>query len=55
MLLGMLLYGAGRHRQAATLWEEAVALGMEDPLVLRNAGFAAYCVTHDDEPCMAAL
>ncbi|WP_084079532.1 DUF5107 domain-containing protein [Demequina sp. NBRC 110057] len=48
VLLGMLLYGAGRHVEAARLWEEAIALGLTEPLVLRNAGLAAYCVTHDD-------
>ncbi|WP_159449110.1 DUF5107 domain-containing protein [Demequina sp. NBRC 110055] len=47
-LLGMLLYGAGRRVEAAALWEEAIALGLDDPLTLRNAGLAAHNVTHDD-------
>ncbi|TXK18896.1 DUF5107 domain-containing protein [Homoserinibacter sp. GY 40078] len=49
LLLGSLLYAHGRRGEARDLWERAVALGLEDPVLLRNAGFAAYTVTHDDD------
>ncbi len=48
-LLGMLLYAHGRRFDALAEWEQAIALGFEHPVLLRNAGLAAYCVAHDDE------
>lgn len=47
-LLGMLLYAHDRRPEAAERWETAVSAGAEDPVLLRNAGLAAYNVTHDD-------
>ncbi|GAB3596322.1 DUF5107 domain-containing protein [Microbacterium tumbae] len=47
-LIGMLLYGLGRRRDAAEHWESAIALGLADPVVLRNAALAAFNVAHDD-------
>lgn len=47
-LLGELLYQEGRRTEAAQLWERAVESRSDDPVVLRNAGLAAYNVTHDD-------
>ncbi|WP_062464065.1 DUF5107 domain-containing protein [Demequina soli] len=47
-LLGMLLYAHDRRAEAAHEWEAAIALGLEDPVLLRNAGLAAYNVAHDD-------
>lgn len=47
-LLGELLYQEGRRTEAADLWERAVDSGTDDPVILRNAGLAAYNVTHDD-------
>ncbi|RMB61794.1 DUF5107 domain-containing protein [Tessaracoccus antarcticus] len=49
LLLGMLLYDAGRRSEAQELWEEAVSGGLADAVLLRNAGLAAYNVTGDDE------
>lgn len=54
-LLGMLLYGGtsqgggSRRREAHALWEAAIEGGLEHPVLLRNAGLAAYAITHDDE------
>ncbi|NQX13492.1 DUF5107 domain-containing protein [Microbacteriaceae bacterium VKM Ac-2855] len=48
-LLGMLLYDAGRRREALELWEQAIAEGSVDPVTHRNAGLAAYNIAHDDE------
>jgi len=48
-LLGTLLYGHGRRREAAQRWERCVALGLRHPVLLRNAGLAAYNVSHDDD------
>ncbi|MFC4137889.1 MULTISPECIES: DUF5107 domain-containing protein [unclassified Microbacterium] len=47
-LLGRLLYQEGRRVEASVLWERAVAGGAQDPVLLRNAGLAAYNVAHDD-------
>ena len=47
-LLGMLLHAHERPAEAARLWERAIELGLDDPVLLRNAGLAAYDVTHDD-------
>ncbi|WP_062529727.1 DUF5107 domain-containing protein [Demequina rhizosphaerae] len=47
-LLGMLLYAHHRRPEAAEEWEAAISLGLEDPVLLRNAGLAAYNVAHDD-------
>ncbi|WP_062520931.1 DUF5107 domain-containing protein [Demequina silvatica] len=47
-LLGMLLYDVDRRDEAGALWEAAIALGLEDPVLLRNAGLVAYNVAHDD-------
>jgi tetratricopeptide (TPR) repeat protein len=46
-LAGHRLYAAGRHEEAITAWEAAVATG--DPVVLRNLGVAAYNVHGDAE------
>lgn len=51
-LLGMLLYDAGRRSEALELWEEAIAIGTDDPVVHRNAGLAAYNIAHDDDRAM---
>lgn len=48
-LLGMLLYQHGRRVEAARLWNEAIALGLRHPVLLRNSGLASYNVTGDDE------
>ncbi|WP_297081645.1 DUF5107 domain-containing protein [uncultured Demequina sp.] len=48
-LLGTLLYDNGRRGHAASLWEHAIGLGLRDPVLLRNAGLAAYTVSHDDD------
>ena len=48
MLLGTLLYAAGRRAEAVTEWEEALGLGLRHPVLLRNAALAAYNVTRDD-------
>ncbi len=48
-LLGMLLYAHGRRHEALDCWERAIAHGGDDPVLLRNAGLAAYSVAHDDE------
>ncbi|WP_129336716.1 DUF5107 domain-containing protein [Cellulomonas endophytica] len=47
-LLGLLLYAHGRRREARDLWERALALGLRHPVLLRDAGLAAYAVAHDD-------
>jgi tetratricopeptide (TPR) repeat protein len=52
-LLGMLLYAHGRHRDAMRAWEQAVDLGLQDPVLLRNAALAAHNVAHDDEKAWA--
>ncbi len=48
-LLGMLLYDAGRRREAFEQWAAAIEAGSLDPIVHRNAGLAAYNVVHDDD------
>ncbi|MGN6327280.1 DUF5107 domain-containing protein [Pseudolysinimonas sp.] len=48
LLLGMLLYDADRRAEAIELWRAAVDLGLEDPVLFRNAGLAAYNVERDD-------
>jgi tetratricopeptide (TPR) repeat protein len=48
-LLGMLLYDAGRRREALEQWNRAILAGSTDPIVHRNAGLASYNVAHDDE------
>ncbi|MDO9398802.1 MAG: DUF5107 domain-containing protein, partial [Herbiconiux sp.] len=48
-LLGMLLYAHGRRREARDHWERAISLGADDPVLLRNAGLAAYTIAHDDD------
>jgi tetratricopeptide (TPR) repeat protein len=48
-LLGEMLYQEGRRAEAARLWERAVQRGSDDAVMLRNAGLAAYNVTHDDD------
>jgi tetratricopeptide (TPR) repeat protein len=52
-LLGMLLYAHGRRADAMLAWERAVDLGMNDPVLLRNAAVAAYNIAHDDEKAWA--
>lgn len=47
-LIGAQLYDLGRRREAADQWDEAVRRGSEDPVLLRNAALAAYCVRADD-------
>lgn len=47
-LLGMLLYAHGRRGEAVEQWNTAIALGMQDAVLFRNAGLAAYNITHDD-------
>lgn len=47
-LRGMLFYAHGRRRDAAADWDRAIGTGMRDPVLLRNAGLAAYNVIHDD-------
>ncbi|WP_062289447.1 DUF5107 domain-containing protein [Demequina phytophila] len=47
-LLGMLLYDAQRREEAVAQWEVAIDLGLEDPVLLRNAGLAAYTIARDD-------
>ncbi|KQR23822.1 hypothetical protein ASF79_00740 [Agreia sp. Leaf335] len=48
-LLGMLLFAHGRREDALDEWESAIELGLQHPVLLRNAGLAAYNVAHDDE------
>lgn len=48
-LLGTLLYAHGRRAEALLQWEEALDLGLEHPVLLRNAGLAAYNIAHDDD------
>ncbi|GGM37521.1 DUF5107 domain-containing protein [Microbacterium saperdae] len=52
-LRGMLLYGLGRRRDAAEDWDRAIAAGLEDTVLLRNAALAAYNIRHDDERAWA--
>ena len=47
-LLGMLLYQAGRRREALDHWEAALAAGWEHPVLLRNAALAQFNVAGDD-------
>ena len=47
-LRGMLLYAHGRRSDAARDWDDAIRLGSDDPVLLRNAALAAYNVRHDD-------
>ena len=54
-LLGMLLYAHGRRRDAMRAWERAVELGLNDPVLLRNAALAAYNIAHDDELASGAV
>ncbi|HMS35567.1 MAG TPA: DUF5107 domain-containing protein [Arachnia sp.] len=49
LLLGMLLYDAGRRDEAAALWDAAIADGLQDAVLFRNAGLASYNVVGDDE------
>ena len=48
-LLGMLLYGNGRQDEAAALWSRAIAAGLKDVVLFRNAGLAAYNVLGDEK------
>ncbi|MBK4348647.1 DUF5107 domain-containing protein [Lacisediminihabitans changchengi] len=48
LLLGMFLYDAGRRDAALTEWEGAIASGLHDPLLFRNAGLASYNVVRDE-------
>jgi tetratricopeptide (TPR) repeat protein len=48
-LLGTLLYAHGRRPEGLALWEEAIRLGLTDPVLLRDAGLGAYNVAHDDD------
>jgi len=52
-LIGMLLYAHGRRAEAGAHWDRAVALGLDDPVLARNAALAAYNVGHDDEAAWA--
>jgi len=45
----MLLFAHGRRKDALDEWESAIELGLQHPVLLRNAGLAAYNVAHDDE------
>jgi tetratricopeptide (TPR) repeat protein len=47
-LLGMLLYSVGRRRDAADVWNRAIAQGRRDPVLFRNAALAAYNVERDE-------
>lgn len=48
-LLGMLLYQVRRRVEAMQLWDEAIELGLANPVLLRNSGLAYYNVGHDDD------
>lgn len=48
-LLGMLLYAHGLRRSATEHWACAIGLGLNDPVLFRNAALAAYNVEHDDQ------
>lgn len=48
LLLGELLYAHERREEAAELWEGAIAGGGDSPVLLRNAGLAAFNVSGDD-------
>ncbi|GAA4347460.1 DUF5107 domain-containing protein [Microbacterium rhizosphaerae] len=52
-LRGMLLYAHGRRGDALQAWERAIHLGMQDPVLYRNAALAAYNVAHDDDTAWA--
>ncbi len=49
LLLGMLLYDAGRRGEASSLWDAAIDDGLQDAVLFRNAGLASYNVVGDDE------
>jgi hypothetical protein len=49
----MLLYAHGRRGDALQAWERAIHLGMQDPVLYRNAALAAYNVAHDDDTAWA--
>nr|WP_255672987.1 DUF5107 domain-containing protein [Glycomyces amatae] len=48
-LLGMLLFDRGRSEEALEHWELAIAAGLDDPVLYRNAALAAYAVYGDDD------
>ncbi|HVX08406.1 DUF5107 domain-containing protein [Humibacter sp.] len=47
-LLGMLLYDAGRRKEAFDLWQRAIGLGADRARLHRNAGLASYNVLGED-------
>ncbi|SEB63094.1 hypothetical protein SAMN04489806_1344 [Paramicrobacterium humi] len=49
LLLGMLLYDNGRRGEAVEQWDAAIAAGLDDAVLYRNAGLAAYNVVEDDD------
>jgi tetratricopeptide (TPR) repeat protein len=49
LLVGELLYSHGRRRDARDQWEKAIALGLENAVLYRNAAVAAYNIAHDDD------
>lgn len=48
-LLGMLLYDAGRQREALELWLAAIAHGARDSVIMRNAAIALVNLDGEDE------
>ena len=46
-LLGMLLLDAGRQHDALEYFERAIALGLPDPVLLRNAALTGFNITGD--------
>lgn len=52
-LRGMLHYAQGRRRAAVADWNAAIDAGAESPVLLRNAGLAAYNIEHDDDKARA--